>query len=254
METKLAADHSKPLRRLRPVSFWLFVRYNMARWFGFVALGPIRARRRFRFDGKDYHYFVAAYNDTWANERAVELPIVLDHLRPRDGQDILEIGNVLSHYIGLTHDVVDKYEEAPGVTNIDVLDFSPAKAYDLIVSVSTLEHVGFDEAVRDPEKPARTVNRLRGLLRPGGKLVLTFPLGYNPDLDQQLASGVLELDDVRYLKRVSASNRWQEVSARDVLGAKYGTPYPFANAIAIAVSQQKQETDTPGRELTSCTT
>jgi hypothetical protein len=38
--------------------------------------------------------------------------------------------------------VLDKYEQAPGVINEDVVSFSPPQKYDLIVSVSTLEHVG----------------------------------------------------------------------------------------------------------------
>ena len=43
------------------------------------------------------------------------------------------------------HDVLDKYEKGNNVINDDVVSFSTEVKYDLIVSVSTLEHVGWDE-------------------------------------------------------------------------------------------------------------
>jgi SAM-dependent methyltransferase len=129
--------------------------------------------------------------------------------------------------------VVDRYEHAPGVINEDVLEFSPSKRYDLIVSISTLEHIGHDEDVREPDKPARTVSHLRTLLRPGGKLLITFPLGHNPQLDHDVATGALELDEVHYMKRVSRSNHWLEVPAAEIAGARYGAPYPKGNGIVM---------------------
>jgi len=51
---------------------------------------------------------------------------------------------VLSHYFAVKHDIVDKYEIAPSVVNEDLVNFKPGKKYDLIVSISTLEHVGWD--------------------------------------------------------------------------------------------------------------
>jgi SAM-dependent methyltransferase len=237
MAIDLAAEDPKPFRRLRAVGFWLFLRYNELRsWLGFVVMGPVVRRRRFRLAERDYGYFVARYNDTWANERAVELPIILNYLRSAGG-DVLEVGRVLDHYIDRPHDVVDRYEMAPGVINEDVLDFGPDKRYALIVTISTLEHVGFDEDVRDPDKPARAVRHLRSLLRPDGRLVVTIPLGYNPDLDQRLLSGSLKFDEVRYMKRVSRTNRWREASAAEVAGAKYASPYREANALVVAVAR-----------------
>jgi hypothetical protein len=43
------------------------------------------------------------------------------------GRNVLEVGNVLSHYFPVHHDVLDKYEKAKGVINEDVVEFSPAK-------------------------------------------------------------------------------------------------------------------------------
>src|SRR2546422_11404174 len=98
-----------------------------------------KSGRSFTARGVDYHYFYHAYNQTYCNERAVEIPIVWPMLQQVPPERVLEIGNVLSHYFPTRHDVVDKFEQAPGVQNVDVVDFRPTQPYDLIVSISTLE-------------------------------------------------------------------------------------------------------------------
>jgi len=93
--------------------------------------------------GNTYRYF-----DTFRTrhgERAVKILIVVEMVRKYRGKNILEIGNVLSRHIKLEHDVLDKYETAKGVINEDIVDFKSEKKYDLIISISTLEHVGLDE-------------------------------------------------------------------------------------------------------------
>ena len=77
----------------------------------------------FVFKGYTLNYFHHAYNKTWQNERAVEIPIIWGILTGYQGKRILEVGNVLSHYIPVEHDIVDKYEMAPGVINQDVVDY-----------------------------------------------------------------------------------------------------------------------------------
>lgn len=97
------------------------------------------------------------------------------------GRKILEVGNVLSHYFPVNHDIVDKYEKADGVINQDVIDFYPSKRYDLIISISTLEHVGWDEnlrdhkILRDPMKVLHAIENLKRLLAPEGKWLSPYP-------------------------------------------------------------------------------
>ena len=67
-----------------------------------------------------------------------------------------EIGNVLAHYVETDHLRVDKYEQAEGVQNLEVLDFDPGPL-DWIIAISTLEHVGWDEEPRDPGKAVRAL-------------------------------------------------------------------------------------------------
>src|SRR4029450_12030196 len=185
----------------------------------------------FTLRGRSYRYGVHLHNQSWRNERIVELPIVLAEMAARPGARTLELGNVVAHYTRRTHDVVDKAEPSPGVVNEDIVDFRPAQPYDLVVSVSTLEHVGFDEDVRDPQKVLRAVEAIRRLLAPGGLAVVTLPLGYNPELDAHLDAGRLRFDRTGYLKRVSAANAWVETEWAGVRGSAYGRPFTGANGL-----------------------
>lgn len=193
-----------------------------------------KAGRPFTAGGVDYRYFYHAYNQTYSNERAVEIPLVWAIVQPLPPEGVLEVGNVLSHYFATRHAVIDKYERAPGVQNVDVVDFRPARAYDLIVSISTLEHVGFNETPLEPEKPLRAIRHLRRCLSPQGRLVITVPVGFNPHLDRMLQDGTIPLDDALYLKRVSWDNRWRQVPWEEIRAARYGHPYRNANGLVMA--------------------
>jgi hypothetical protein len=63
------------------------------------------------FNGECYQYFYHWFNTTFKNERTIEIPIVCKFINESKNLEILEIGNVLSHYFEFKHDVVDKYEE-----------------------------------------------------------------------------------------------------------------------------------------------
>ena len=188
--------------------------------------------RTFVLDGDEYRYFVHPYNATWRNERAVEIPIVRRILERSDGRRVLEIGNVLGHYFRERNEVVDKYEPGPHVVNLDILEFRPEQPYDLIVSISTLEHVGFDEEVRDPGKIPLAVAHIRSLLAPGGRAIVTLPLGYNPAMDELLRRGALGLDGANALLRVG-DREWRQVALSELGRPAYGTPFPGANALVI---------------------
>ena len=80
---------------------------------------------KFNFNNVEYNYFLSCYNSTFQNERAVEIPIVYDYISKFRHQNILEIGNVINHYLKQNYDVVDKYEKGEGVLNYDIIDFTP---------------------------------------------------------------------------------------------------------------------------------
>ena len=191
----------------------------------------------FVLGGRRYRYLWHPYMATWRTERAVEVPVAWDRVRRADPASTLEIGNVLSHYFLTSHTVVDKYERAPGVINEDVVSFSPQRSYDLIVSVSTLEHVGWDEQPKDPEKVLRAIDRLRSLLTDAGELLFTVPKGWHPELDRHLSEGRIPLAERRCLKRISADGRWAEVDCDELGEVRYDTPFPYANAVTFGVAR-----------------
>ena len=64
---------------------------------------------------------------------------------------------------------------------------SKAKEAYKIMSISTMEHVGWDESPRDPNKIPLALENLRlKCLAPGGEIVVTVPIGYNAYLDKLL--------------------------------------------------------------------
>lgn len=195
-------------------------------------LSTIEGRRSFDFDGRQLPYLRHPYNDATANERTVEVPIAEQFFH--SSEVVLEVGNVLNHYHPFVHDVVDKYEMAQSVINCDVAEYDTDRRYDSIISISTLEHVGFDEPVRDPDKPIRAIRNLKRLLKPGGRMLVTVPHGYNPVLDAHLATSDLGFQRHYRYQRVSWSNHWKEVEEIPT-EVGYHYPYPFANALHVLV-------------------
>lgn len=144
----------------------------------FVGLGGIQHR-----------YETAAYNASRTNERAVEIPIFQDWIMRHPGR-LLEMGNVLRHYDpSMAHTVIDRYEHAPGVTNMDILDFEPKPRFDAIVTISTIEHIGWDDTPRDELRALDVIPHLRRMLNDRGRLLVSFPIGHHPHLDTFAALG-----------------------------------------------------------------
>lgn len=190
----------------------------------------------FQLNGRTYPYFSHRYNFTWLNERRVEIPVINEIVASHPNVRLLEVGNVLSHYNpSMRHPVVDKYEQSrrDGFFSEDAETFSTGAPYDLIISISTLEHVGWDESPRDEEKVFRTVRHLRSLLTPGGELVFTAPVGYSRPLDRLMdeADGFIER---MCLQRTNARNEWKETDWTSIRNSKFHAPYPFANGLVIA--------------------
>jgi len=185
-------------------------------------------RDAFLFRGTEYQYFHHKYNTTWDNERCVEVPIVRSRMI---AGRVLEVGNVLSHYGPVEHTVIDKYEKGDGVINVDLFDFKPAEKFDLIISISTFEHIGYDEPPRPLGGPREAVAHALSLLSVGGWLIFTVPIGYNRFMDQFLR----ESSGVSYMRR-TGQREWVECGP-GALEASYGKPFPCANAIAIYQGQ-----------------
>jgi SAM-dependent methyltransferase len=175
--------------------------------------------REFSFNGKKYFYFWGYHNKTWTNERMVEIPIVRDIVKTFRPEVVLEVGNVLSHYFKVRHDIVDKFELRKNVINKDISDFHPDKKYNLIVSISTLEHI---------ENIDRVFKNLNNLLTKDGMILFTIPVGYN-----KLADEYVSKMNLSFLRRISPS-AWVQVDNLD--GIEYNYPFQFANGVIVGIS------------------
>ena len=198
---------------------------------------PLLKERTVVFRGEPIPLVYARHNVTWANERCVELALARRFLAGIPAERILEVGNVTPHYFAGGHTVVDKYE--PGALQVDIVDFEPDRRFDLILSISTFEHIAFDEA-GGPEEPDAVADKIRaaldrclGSLAPGGTFVITVPVGYNPALDAMVAADGLGSDRATWFKRFPGRH-WREVGREEGLRCRYGSPYAFANAIMLA--------------------
>jgi hypothetical protein len=193
----------------------------------------IVARPRFYFDGQWYKYAFHIYGKTWENERAVELPIVVSYLQQRPSARILEVGNVLSHYTRINHTCVDKYERGRGVVNTDIVEYQPEAKFDLIICISTIEHIGVDDDPGHPWKVKQAIEKMISLLTEDGEIMMTFPIGYNLALDEIVRQGQY-FTKARYLVRTTSDNQWRQVNYSSVKDSLFGSPFPFANALVVA--------------------
>ena len=200
---------------------------RLGRWAGGLA---VPRGGSFALGGESYTLLRSLRGRTWTTERAVEVPVARRVLERHAGARVLEVGNVLSHYGPVAHEVVDKYERADGVANVDVLDLPRRPEYDLVLTVSTLEHVGRDEHPREPARAVAALEHLRGMLRPGGTLFATVPVGYNPELDRALAEGPYELSAMR-------GRPWREVDPAEAFQCSYDFLVYSASAVVFARAQ-----------------
>lgn len=220
-------------RGLRPVVG------EYARWASGVLAGlPVARgageRDGFQFWGERHAYRYGTYKVSWMTERAVEVPIGQAMVEAYRDRRILEVGNVLSHYGPVGHPIVDKYEAAPGVENLDVFELEPLGQFDLVVAISTIEHVGWDEAPRDPAKAPAALRELQRRLAPGGRLLLTVPIGYHAGLEAAIRDGEFTFERAGALRRTGRTD-WQEVAPETVWGLAYDWLLYSARAVFVGL-------------------
>jgi len=162
----------------------------------------------FLWNGQWLDYFDHRYNHTALNMRRVEIPIARWFMSRHPGR-MLEIGNVLAHYGPCTWPVVDLRER--GAINADVMTWRPKKMVDTLVSISTIEHIGFGRYAVDGRRihPAMVLGRFRSFLSEGGQALVTAPTGYNPILDAALRCGTTGADRLWFM-RFMGKGEWAE--------------------------------------------
>lgn len=181
--------------------------------------------KSFIFNGIKLDYFYHSYNNHRLTERTVEIPIIKHYIEITNPGNILEIGNVTNHYytyfstFKIDKTVVDKYEKAFGVINEDIISFSAETKFDLVISISTFEHMDFNG--RGNYKSSHAVDACvhvcENLLSNGGYFILTIPVGQNIAFDAIIFNGELDnklsVDQINYfyLKR-TGEIQWKQIS------------------------------------------
>lgn len=187
-------------------------------------------RRPFLFRGTSFKHFDHEYNNAALNLRSIEVPIIRRYLADKRRR-ILEIGNVLSHYQQTTWPIIDIEEKGERVHNVDVMAYEPKKAFDLIVSISTLEHIGQGKYARHtaPVPLKRIVQHIRGMLTPDGVFAATVPIGYNEMVDRAIREDATGADHVWYAHRIDG-NEWEQCDKDTAMNTQPGR---WANAMAL---------------------
>ena len=204
--------------------------------------GLIRRLLKSRYE-KEFNTPVRFWRGHWyVNERLVELAFVHQHLDTEcDGKRALEFGCTKSELalqlasLGYEVDALDLREygfDHPNLTFIqeNLLNLDERESYDLVTAVSVLEHVGLgaygeNEDEKDLE---RVLEQLVNLLKPGGRLLATVPVGiayrdsffrsFEPERFVELFDPYpMELEVKRFFKRIDR-RYWLPADQSEVAG------------------------------------
>ena len=145
----------------------------------------------------------------------------------------------MSKYIHFEHTILDKYEIETGIVNQDIVDYNPKSRFDAIISISTIEHVGFDEPDRKEGKALAALLKIEDLLSEGGEALISVPVRYNPEIDYILANRVINFSKVIYMKKRSRMNLWTETDFNDCRKIPYNYRCPCASCVAFIYIAKK---------------
>lgn len=205
-----------------------------------MELGRARARfmaggdnmLTFTYRGQKYDYFDHPYNHTRQNERAVEVSIAWSEILPYRGFEhrVLEVGAVLPHYLDWQpehrHSVIDLRETLDGVINVDMLAWEPGQTFDLIICISTLEHLG------GQAQAEQAVERMAQWLTPKGQMLITLPHWFNATWVTPEWIGSMGLAATRFDKTDPVKHIWKQ-KPLDLAPLAYDGRSKWANTVYI---------------------
>lgn len=222
------------------------------RW---ILTDKLNAHKEFLFNNHPLEYFFHSYNNFRLSERAIEIPVIKYFLSGNDYREILEIGNVTNNYYDYFREifadknktVVDKFERAPGVINLDIADYVPQQKFDFVFSISTFEHMDSDLGMNPDyvegssqlvSVAADNIKHIgEALLQDGGKFIVTAPIGYAPEWDRTFYSDVFDKCNFRkvrkYLFRRTSELVWEQAEIDEAIGALPISSRPFKQFLSI---------------------
>lgn len=207
----------------------------------------------FTFEGNKLEYFFHLYNNFRLTERTIEIPIIKYYLLQNNYHDVLEVGNVSNYYyeefakLIRKRTVVDKYEIATDVINVDICEYQPDRKFDFIFSVSTFEHMDSDRGHNQNYSPGKhnmssvasdNINYvINNMLVDGGKMIITGPLGYTPEFDRTFFSEDFQRYNIRSYKRFVFQKTddisWIQLGDFNEVNVQYNAPLIGTNYLAV---------------------
>lgn len=135
---------------------------------------------------------------TLDNERCIEIELGVRY--KEKAKNIIEIGAVLPYYVASDHVVIDPSDEKSthkiGAEEYDYTDKH-------ILSISTIEHIGRLEYGLTNEDKDLAFNVFKSILHSCKSCLISWPIGFNKTLDDQVKNISHELDHFFY-KRVAS--------------------------------------------------
>lgn len=129
--------------------------------------------------------------------------------------------------------MVDLFESEPGIINADIIGFRPAKQFDRLVSISTVEHIGIDDGDRMPVKALNALHHMFSMIQRGaGCALVTIPWGYNTQLDQAILDG--EFDFAKQNTMLRGETGWVCIDGQAFQSSRRSIFRPGASAVWVA--------------------
>jgi SAM-dependent methyltransferase len=192
------------------------------------------------------------------NERSVEVPWALQRIG--GARRVLDVGCSTSDYLaelaqdephrgrrvyGLDPDAPQPIRNVGIVKGTVVAPPFPTASFDLILCISTVEHVGLPIYGQHefPHGDILAMRHVRRLLAPGGRLLVTVPFGraqvnpwfrvYSGGSLRRLMSGFRALSVAFYCLRADGEGSYEPCRAADLRGAGYDFEHMRAEGVAL---------------------
>lgn len=123
-------------------------------------------------------YFSHPYNETWSNERYIEISLGIYFLN-KFNFECVETGAVMPHYGYISNVVIDPFDDYKDAKKINALDYSYYKQN--VLSISTIEHCKCDEY--NNRSNDDSILLLHKIINESKNYLITWPIGYNKYLD-----------------------------------------------------------------------
>lgn len=189
------------------------------------------------------------------SEQIVENPMVFRYLRP-EGRRVLDFGAFESvlplqlSAIGYDVTVLDQRTYPFAHPNLTVLghdlfgrELQSLEPFDTVVSVSTIEHLGLGNYgdIVQPDADKDGIAILWGLVRPGGRLLVSLPAGkpavqrgYRTYDEARLRAVFPQITTIHWFRKDGREGVWRMVSAADVANLTYHEPHGQMPVEAVA--------------------